>query len=329
MARPLRIQFADAIYHVMARGNGRHLLFHEDRDYQRMTDGLEKTVDRTGWEVFSFVWMPNHIHLFFRTPHADLSKGMQYLLSGYANWYAKCHQRSGHLFQGRFKGELIEDDTYFWMVSRYVHLNPVRGKRPLAQHLSDWQWSSYPGYAQKRRRVDFVSYQSVYDAWQGEMGGKDAAGAYRRFVQSGLADPPANPFKDAWEGWLLGSEPFAERIKAKFVQPSRPDQVRQARRLASGDPRQVILAVADYFQVDVDDYRQRRSAAAGRDFAAYLAHRHTTATLRELATPFGLNHPDSVSNLIRRAEKSLAKSPKLRKIETAIIQRLVKTGNRV
>ena len=149
MARPLRIQYAGAIYHVMARGNGRQLLFHEDRDYQRMLDGLEKTVGRTGWEVFSFVWMPNHIHLFFRTPQPNLSKGMQYLLSGYANWYAKRHRRTGHLFQGRFKGELIEDDSYFWNVSRYIHLNPVRGKRPLVEHPADWQWSSFHRWVQK------------------------------------------------------------------------------------------------------------------------------------------------------------------------------------
>ena len=97
-------------------------------------DGLEKTVGRTGWEVFSFVWMPNHIHLFFRTPRPNLSRGVQYLLSGYANWYAKRHRRTGHLFQGRFKGELIEDESYFWNVSRYIHLNPVRGKRPLVEH---------------------------------------------------------------------------------------------------------------------------------------------------------------------------------------------------
>ena len=75
MARPLRIQYAGAIYHAMARGNGRQLLFHGNDDYQRMTDGLDKTVSRTGWEVFAFVWRPNHIHLFFRTPQPNLSKG--------------------------------------------------------------------------------------------------------------------------------------------------------------------------------------------------------------------------------------------------------------
>ena len=81
MARPLRIEFPGAIYHVMARGNARQALFHGDDDYQRMLSGLEKTVQRTGWEVHAYVWMPNHIHLLFRTPMPNLSKGMQYLLA--------------------------------------------------------------------------------------------------------------------------------------------------------------------------------------------------------------------------------------------------------
>ena len=148
MARPLRIEFPGAIYHVMSRGNARQQIFQDQRDYQRLVDGLAQTVERCGWELLSFVLMPNHLHLFLRTPQPNLSCGMQYLLSGYANWYAKRHQRAGHLFQGRFKGELIEDESYFWTVSRYVHLNPVRGQRPPVEHPTDWSWSSYPGYAQ-------------------------------------------------------------------------------------------------------------------------------------------------------------------------------------
>ena len=130
MARPLRIQYSGAIYHVMARGNGRQRIFHDERDYAKMRDKLAETIGRCGWHLFSSVSMPNHIHLFFQTPQPNLSYGMQYLLSSYANWYAKRHRRPGHLFQGRFKGELIADESYFWAVSRYIHLNPVRGPAP-------------------------------------------------------------------------------------------------------------------------------------------------------------------------------------------------------
>ena len=87
----------------MACGNGKQTIFYIEDDYRRMVEGLEKTVGRTGWEVFAYVWTPNHIRLFLRTPKPNLSKGMQYLFSGYANWYAKHHQRIGHLFQGRFR----------------------------------------------------------------------------------------------------------------------------------------------------------------------------------------------------------------------------------
>ena len=306
----------------MARGNARQALFHGDDDYQRMLTGLEKTVRRTGWEVFSFVWMPNHIHLFFRTPTPNLSKGMQYLLSGYANWYAKRHQRTGHLFQGRFRGELIEDESYFWNVSRYLHLNPVRGKRPLVDHPRDWMWSSYRGYCRKADRLDWLDYDDVFRAWQGEMGGSNPEHAYRRFVEAGIKQPPTNPFQAAWEGWLLGSEAFLKRTKQLMSIPNQPDQVPRARRLVRLDAEEVIATVANYFAVDPATYAARRSTAAGRDLAAYLAHRRTTATLRELATFFGLTHPDSMSNLTRRAEKSISESPQVRKhikrIETAL-----------
>ena len=313
MARPLRIEFPNAIYHVMARGNGRQRIFHADADYQRMTDGLAKTIARTGWQVFAFVWMPNHIHLFVRTPKPNLSVGMQYLLSGYANWYAKRHQRTGHLFQGRFKAELVEDESYFWTLSRYVHLNPVRGKIPLVYHPSSWAWSSYPGYCRKSARVDWIEYESVLAAWQGEMGGKDSGLAYRRFVESGLETPPSNPLDNALEGWLLGSDTFLKKVKKLITNPQHIDQTPKARRLTSLDANEVITAVAAYFKASPESYQSKRSTAPGRDLAAYLAHRRTTATLRELATAFGLSHPDSVSNLIRRAQNAISGSKSKKK----------------
>jgi putative transposase len=133
MARPLRTEFPGAIYHVMSRGNARQVVFRDDLDYQRIVDGLAQTVERFGWEFVSVVLMPNHWHLFLRTPRPNLSRGTQYLVSGYANWHAKCHRLPGHLFQGRFKSELIEDESYFGTVRRYVHLNPTRGKVPMAE----------------------------------------------------------------------------------------------------------------------------------------------------------------------------------------------------
>ncbi len=246
----------------MARGNGRQAIFHIDGDYQRMTDGLATTVSRTGWQVLAYVWMPNHIHLFLQTPKPNLSRGMQYLLSGYANWYAKRHQRTGHLFQGRFKAELVEDERYFWTLSRYVHLNPVRGKKPLVEHPSEWKWSSYPGYCRKADRVEWMDYAKLLAAWQGEMGSKKPEVAYRRFVESGLESPPTNPLDDALEGWLLGSDGFLQKIKKLINRSHHLDTTPNVRRLTSLNSKQVIANVAAYFNVSPSSYQSKRSTVA-------------------------------------------------------------------
>ncbi len=126
MPRRLRLEYPGAIHHVMARGNGRQNIVRDDRDGQHWLDTLERTTGLFRWELFAFVLMSNHFHLFLRTPEPNLSRGLQRLLSGYAIWWARRHRRPGHVFQGRFRAQLIEDESYFWTVSRYLHLNPVR-----------------------------------------------------------------------------------------------------------------------------------------------------------------------------------------------------------
>jgi REP element-mobilizing transposase RayT len=330
MARPLRIEFPGAIYHVMSRGNARQTIFRDEYDYQRLLDGLSVVVSRLGWDLICFVLMPNHFHMLVRTPQPNLSRGMQYLTSGFANWCGRRHRRPGHTFRGRFKSTLIEDESYFWTVSRYIHLNPVRGKRPLAAHPRDWAWSSYPGYHLRRHRVEWVAYDALYSAWSGEVGGNDPATAYRRFVEQGLMTAPANPFQSAAHGWLLGSVGFVERMRSSASEPRNRDEVPASRRLASLEPATVLAAVARYYGVDQDRFQERRSANMARDVAAWLARRRSSATLRELAPAFGLSHPDSVSNLVRRVDRALADSSKITH-DIEMIERiltLAKTENR-
>jgi REP element-mobilizing transposase RayT len=329
MARPLRIEFPGAIYHVTSRGNARQKIFADERDYQRMRDGLAQTVQRHGWEFFAFALMPNHVHLFFRTPEPNLSRGMQYLLSGYANWHSKRHQRPGHLFQGRFKAKLVEDESYYWELSRYIHLNPVRGKRPLVKHPREWPFSSYPGYVQKRHRLDWISYNTVFAAWQGEMGGKNAENAYRRYVEAGLASPIEDPFLNSPYDWLLGSNAFVEKLRSCMERPQFEDEMPTARKLAALSPERVLVAVAVYYGVDVSDFRRKRNGHISREVAAWLARRLSTATMRELAGAFGLTNPTSLSNLTRRVDQKLKTSAKLRAEIKTLRDQLLKTKNEV
>ena len=248
MPRRLRIEYQDVIYHVMARGNARQDIVHDDDDRRRILADLERVVTKSGRMVLSFVLMSNHLHILIRTPRPNLARGMQSFLSGYAAWAARHRRRPGHLFQGRYKAEMIEDETHYWVVSRYIHLNPVRAG--LVAWPEDWPWSSYPGYARPDRRHPWVAYRALLDAWRGEHGGTDPAEAYRRFTEAGLVDPPPSPFREAFGGWALGSSRFVDRLRT-LAGPALPNSsAPEARLLAGLDPELICATVARYYGLE-------------------------------------------------------------------------------
>jgi REP element-mobilizing transposase RayT len=220
MPRRLRIEFEGAIYHVMARGNARQRIVRDDADRRRLIVGLEHTVSRCGWEVLCYVILDNHLHLLVKTPRPNLGLGMQGWLSGYSLWVNRRRRRPGHLFQGRYRAEMIEDESYYWTVSRYIHLNPVRAH--LVDRPEQWEWSSYSGYRTIMKRQPRVGYDVLLAAWQGDYGGRDAATAYVGLVEAGLTDPPPTPFRQAFGGWILGSDRFIEQLRSRAGAPIRP-----------------------------------------------------------------------------------------------------------
>jgi putative transposase len=227
MPRHLRIQYHGAIYHLMARGNGRQDIVRDDDDRRRLQDFLGRAVIRCSWRVYAFVIMSNHFHVVLKTPEPNLARGMQTLLSSYANAWARRHRFAGHVFQGRYRTELVEDETYLWTVTRYVHLNPVRAR--LVDHPAAWPWSSYPGYAHRGRRLEWVAYDELLAALGGAFGGADPAGEYRRFVTRGLSEPAESPWSEAHHGWILGSPSFAERVAAMVRGEPKRERRREAR----------------------------------------------------------------------------------------------------
>ncbi len=148
MARPLRIEFAGALYHVMARGNQRQVIFHDAKDYSRFLETLGEACQKTGWRIHAYVLMSNHYHLLLETPEANLVAGMKWLQGTYTQRHNTRHHACGHLFQGRYKAAPVDANGYFAVVSTYIHLNPARavlieiGKEPLKRY----GWSSYPWY---------------------------------------------------------------------------------------------------------------------------------------------------------------------------------------
>ncbi len=300
MARKPRVQFAGAIYHVITRGDGRRKLFHDAEHYERFTEGLEAEVLRCRWQVISYCWMPNHIHALIRTPEPNLSNGMQHWLSGYANWYAKRNQRTGHLYQGRFKAIQVEDFSYFWPLSRYIHLNPCIGKMPLVKRPQDWKHSSYRNYIYQRDARDWLASELLTESWSAEFGGKSIAG-YRRYVEKELGVFQDQPLKAALQGWALGSGKFLQRLISKSKTSGRHAAL--ARKSRSLDPEAVIRMVAKAHDCTPQDYQVFRSDSPGRAMAALLTRELTNVSLAELSRLFKLDYPSSAANLSRKASQ--------------------------
>ena len=266
MPRRLRLQYPGAIYHVMARGNARQHIVRDDDDRRRLRDDLARAAVRCGWRVYAFVFMSNHLHLVLKTPEPNLARGMQGFLSSYANAWARRHRFSGHVFQGRYRTELVEDETYVWTVTRYVHLNPVRAR--LVEHPAAWPWSSYLGYARRDRRLEWVAYDELLTAWGGEFGGSDPAGAYRRYVTAGLAEPPSSPWSEAHHGWAPGSPGFLARLRG-LVRPDPPRELRrEAREMRAVDLSEICEVVCRAYGIEPSELgrrgsRQERASGAG------------------------------------------------------------------
>ena len=159
MARPLRVEYPGAYYHVINRGNAGENIFIDERDREKFLEYLAKGTERFITKIHTYCLMSNHYHLLIETPQANLSVAIQWLNVSYSVYFNKRHRRRGHLFQGRFKAILLDANEYLILLSRYIHLNPVRAK--MVTHPLEYSWSSYPVFAGKRRKPDWLITETV------------------------------------------------------------------------------------------------------------------------------------------------------------------------
>ena len=217
MARPLRLELPGALYHVTARGNERRAIFLANTDADRNTflAVLAGAGERFCWICHGYCLMTNHYHLLIETPEANLSKGMRQLNGVYTQYVNRAYGRVGHLFQGRFRGVLVEKDSYLLELARYIVLNPVRAG--MARQPQDWAWSSYRATAGLVQAPAFLTTDGVLGAFGADR--QEAAARYRRFVAAGAH--AASPWLELRNQAYLGSEEFVEQMQARIA-PGRP-----------------------------------------------------------------------------------------------------------
>ena len=273
MARPLRLEFAGAVYHLTSRGNARQKVFFSDEDRQLFLDTLAQVVSRYGWICHGYCLMANHYHLLVETPKANLSIGMRQLNGIYTQSFNRRHRRVGHLFQGRFKAILVEKESYLLELSRYIVLNPVRVKGEA--EMGAWKWSSYRATAGLASVPEFLSID-----WLLEQFGRNRLSAqkrYRAFVREGLENRPWEELKGQI---YLGSEEFIEQHSAE------DKEVREI-------PRMQLKALKPTLE---------RIFAKGGENGIAQAYREHGYRLREIATHLGV-HYATVSRRLKQIER--------------------------
>jgi REP element-mobilizing transposase RayT len=310
MARAWRIEFAGALYHVLSRGNERRPIFADDRDRSRFLDLLAQSAERFDVEICAYVLMPNHYHLLLRTRHPNLSRAMQWLGVSYTARFNRRHNRVGHLFQGRFKSILVQNEAYLLQLSWYIHRNPVRAG--LVERLADYRWSSYRAYAYGNRQCDWLDTGLILSQM---VNAGDPCKAYRSRALA-YAREEKSLWDDLRHGFVLGSEEFVDRLKAQHLPHSVHREIPQQKRIADGVfPVAALRRAAAFLECDLDKCRLRgkvaRETVQARDLLIYLVWQGGGQSNVGIGSRFGLT-PSAVSRRIGIIKSELQRDPELR-----------------
>lgn len=309
MGRPIRIEYPAALYHITSRGNERKNIFIKDGDRIKFLKILEDYHDRYGILIHCYILMDNHYHLILETPRGNLLKVMHGINSSYTGYFNRKYGRSGHLFQGRYKGILVEKDSYLLSLSRYVHLNPVRAG--LVEKPEDYRWSSYRGYIGREKESEWMEYGWVLSQFGTEK--KRAQKRYQRYTEEDLKAKEDTPLKHLYGQVVLGRDVFIGKIKEMLNGKRLPHDIVERKRLIdSPSPMEVVGVVSEVFGVSQDEILDRtRSRHRARKVAIYFCQRYTGLSNEAIGKLFGGIHYSAVSKATNRISGEMLRDKKL------------------
>jgi REP element-mobilizing transposase RayT len=226
--------------------------------------------ERYDIDIFAYVLMDNHYHLLLRTPKANLSRSMQWLGTTYTRRFNLEHFQIGHLFQGRYKSILVENDAYLMQLSYYIHNNPLHAG--IVKRLIDYRWSSYPAYAYNRSHPDWLDKDLILSQIHGE----DKHRQYREMSQK-YSDENRRIAEDFRHGFIYGSKKFVNRIKDRFMAAEPDPAIPQQRSILKGtDPALFLKKASRVLQCDLERIKNSprigESDKLDRDILFNLSH---------------------------------------------------------
>lgn len=325
MPRSLRIEYPGAVYHVLNRGNYRHDVFGHEVSKQLFVDILLATCERMGWVVHAFTLLDNHYHLCIETPDANLSVGMQWLQSTFANHFNRSVRDHGHVFQGRYKSLVVERDGYLGPLINYIHLNPLRAGLESKESLGAWRWSSLWYLLHKRKRwanMDFSPCLYYAGHLADTPAGRKKYLEYLIWLSTSDHEKKEQLFHSMCSGWALGTREFKKELVTG-------DRVAGAERLghASQEARELYWeGLLDQMLVALKksprDIKQERKSADWKVMIAHYMKRHTAVTNGWLSLRLNMGVTNGVSRYIHMFENQGKHKTRAYKRVIAKIQKL-------
>jgi len=258
MARPLRIEFPGALYHVTSRGNARQPIFLDDRDRFFFLDRLGEVVRSRSWHCHSYCLMPNHYHLLVETPEPNLSSGKRCLNGRYSQRFNRRHERVGHVLQGRFHAVVVERETHLLELARYIVLNPVRAN--LVPSAEEYRWSSLGATLGLEPAPPWLEAGQMLSRF-------GSRARYLAFVREGLA--ARSPWSEL-RGVVLGSDEFVERLAHRISEKALEPEFSRTERLVHRESLDAAFPAALLADRASRNARIRDLAGSGRYTAAEI-----------------------------------------------------------
>lgn len=283
MARPLRIEFPGAVYHVTTRGNAKQAIFLDNGDRRAFLKIMGRALTAYNGICHAYCLMGNHYHLLLETPEANLSQIMKQINGVYTQRFNHIHQRGGHLFQGRFKSIVVDRDAYLAELCRYIALNPVRGG--LVNTPGDYGWSSYNATVGTTDPPDWLHVDWLLRQFAETR--RQARDEFRRFVLAGISAEP--PWRDLTHKSILGGKTFMAKILPHLRDKEALKEIPVVERLAHRP------SLDDIFEAAGTDKNARNQAMT-------KAHFDYGYKQQEIARHLGL-HYTTVSNILRKTLK--------------------------
>lgn len=306
MARPLRIEYPGALYHVTSRGNEQKDVYKNRRDREQFLSYLESAAERYGAIIHAWCLMSNHYHLLLETPGGNLSQIMRHINGAYTTYFNVKRKRAGHLFQGRYKAILVDADAYVAELSRYIHLNPVRAG--MVKKPEEHEWSSYRQYVGLAEPSAWLTTDFILGCFNG----KSAERSYQEFVNAALVQDIESPFQTVVASTILGNTDFVREISQQHLAGKQPDRnVPAIKRLSRPTLEKIISTV---------DSEIGAQESLSRKVSIYICHRYSGARLREIGEHFGLSDV-AVSQASRRMRVTSEKDAAVMEL----LKRIVKT----